>query len=422
VAVVLAATVPIAGLALFFFRPSQAIVETFRASVRAEGGALHVGQIERELFADVLRDVRLELGDGATVEAPEVRVSRRPLGRASVRASRARVTLRRDPPSSFSSVRRLAPALAAIETDRVTVDYRDRSLGHLILDGVSRVGGDEQRSFSAESLLWGGVTWPDAIFALAMPRRVLEVSFGSGASSTPRATAKFIPSEGRAAEWMIDVPHQSLAALRRSLGLGASSAEDASRIAGTLSWVTPDDPALPSRGTFHFVLDRWYAPRWPEASALTGSSGSVAAGILPALDGARFRLVRVEIAAGPFALAGSGSVSSGEQPVIRLESRGRRTCAELSEHLPRSRYRDAVRAKLGLERESAPVTKSASSARSVAASESVELSVTIELSVSGAKARKDPRASGSGGHLRFHWHLSPGCGLEELDSVVDGMN
>jgi hypothetical protein len=418
----LAATVSIAGLALFFYRPSQAIVETFRASVRAQGGALHVGQIEREVFTDVLRDVRLELADGATVEAPEVRVSRRPLGRASVRASQARVTLRHDPPSSFASIRRLAPALAAIETDRVMVDYRHRSLGHLVLDGVSRVGGGELRSFSAERLLFGGATWPDARFALAMPRRVLEVSFGSGSSSTPRATAKYVPSEGRAAEWMIDVPHQSLAGLRRSLGLGAPSTEDASRLAGTLSWVTPDDPGLPSRGSFHFVLDRWYTPRWPEASALTGSSGSVAAGIVADADGARFRLARVEIAAGLFALAGSGTISLGDQSVITLEARGRRTCADLSASLPRSRYRDAVRAKLGLDRESATATKSESIARTAAASESVELSLAIELSVAGMKAKNDAGTRGSGGHARFRWHLSPGCGLEELDSVVDGVN
>jgi hypothetical protein len=419
---VLAAAVPIAGLALLFYRPSRAVVETFRANAAALGGALHVGRVERGAFTEVLRDVRFELDDGASVEAPEVRVSRRPLGKPSVRAPRARVTLRHDPSSSFASVRRLAPALAGIETDRVTVDYRHRSLGQLILDGVTRVGGDEQPSFSADRLVLGGASWQEPSFALAMRRRVLEVSFGSNSISTPRATAKYIPSQGGAAEWMIDVPHQSLAALRQRIGLGGSPAVDPSQIAGTLSWVTPDDPALASRGSFHFVLDRWYGPKWPEASALTGASGSIAAAIVPTPEAARFRLARVEIAAGLFALEGGGIIALGERPEITLEARGRRTCADLSEHLPRSRYRDAVRAKLGLEREPATATKGKSIPRTAAASESVELSVAIALSVIGPRSRNDPGTIGSGGGVRFRWHLSPGCGLEELDSEVDGVN
>ena len=293
-------------------------------------------------------------------------------------------------------------------------------MGHLILDGVRRVAGDERPSFFAERLLLGGATWPDATFALAMRKRVLEVSFGSG--STARATAKYVPSQAGGTEWMIDVPHQSLAALRRPLGLGASSAEDVSQIGGTLSWVTPDDPALPSRGSFHFVLDRWYKPRWPEASALTGSSGSVAGAIVRAPDGTRFRLARVEIAAGLFALAGTGTIALGERPKITLEARGRRTCAELAQNLARSRYRDAVRAKLGLARESAAATKSESMALKAGATESVELSVAIELAVDGRKASQDLGTIGSGGGVRFRWHLSPGCGLEELDSEVNGVN
>jgi hypothetical protein len=91
--VVLGAAVVIAVLALLFYRPSQAVVETFRANADALGGTLHVGQVERGAFTDVLRDVRFELGDGATVEAPEVRVTGRPLAKPSASAPRARVTL-----------------------------------------------------------------------------------------------------------------------------------------------------------------------------------------------------------------------------------------------------------------------------------------------------------------------------------------
>lgn len=288
----------------------------------------------------------------------------------------SRVTLSGDPLAAFSRLRDLLrKAEPRIDQRVLSLDYRDRSVGHWVLEGVR--AGASDGSFTAERAHFGPITWDNPSFGLTTKAHAVEVRIGGAdADAIPRATAKYLSGDERAAEWIITVPNQPFAAF----------GDDASRISGTLSWVVPSDPKLPPRGGFRFVLDPWQKPPWPEASALTGSSGSVSAVVVPAADGPNLRLERVEVAAALFTLEGSGSVTSAGQPAVRFQAKGRRTCSELGQHLAPSRYRDAVRKKLEAGVELGWV----------------ELELTAEVSLAG------------GGSTRLRWHLAPGCGLSEL--------
>lgn len=382
-------------------------LEALRADARAGGGELEVRHIDSGTLTDVLHDVRLDFGDGVALEAPSVQVLRGLLRPRSVRAPKAHLSLHGDPLASSSIVRRLVAASPPeLDIAEVSLDYRHRSLGHLALEGVERTPGEG--SFIAKRLILGRASWSDTPFSLETRSQALEVRLGTAGGSGPQATAKYLESDGWAAEWILEVPYQSLGKLARSLGLGSWSRDDPSRITGTFSWIVPDDPALGSRGSLHFVIDRWHEPQWPEASALTGSSGSLGAMVVPAPDGLSFRLERVEVAAASFALTGSGTITTAAKPVIRFQASGRRTCGELARLLSPSRYRDAVLATLGLTDER-PSTAATESHRHASATETgwVELTLAVELSLE------------HGGSQRFRWHLTPGCGVAELTSKED---
>ncbi|HEX6275931.1 MAG TPA: hypothetical protein VFZ53_22975 [Polyangiaceae bacterium] len=355
------------------------------------------------MLTDVLHDVRLDFGDGAALKAPSVQLSRGLFGPRSLRAPNAHLSLRGDPLAASSLVRRLVAASPPeLDIAEVAVDYRHRSLGHLALEGVERPTGES--SFVAKRLVLGGVSWSAVPFSFETRPRALEVRLGAAGNSEPRATATYMVSDGRAAEWILEVPYQSFAALGRALGVNSGSNDDPSRITGTFSWIVPDDRSLTPSGTFHFVIDRWREPNWPEASALTGSSGSLGGAIVVALDGRSFRLERVEVAAAAFALTGSGTITITERPELRLHARGRRTCAELARDLPPSRYRDTVLATLGLTDERPATAATKPRPANGADAGSVELELTIELSLAAR------------GSADFRWHLTPGCGLGELSS------
>lgn len=353
---------------------SQATVEQFRADLRARGAELFIEQLDRGALTDVLGGVRLKFGGEVTLEAPEARVSHRPFGPPLIRVPSARLVLRGDPLTSFSRLRGfLSDPVAGISLGDMSVDYRHRSVGHWDLDGVKRSAAEG--SFTADQARFGSVRWPNPSFSVTAKDHALEVRVG-GADATPRATAKYLSGDERAAEWIVTVPNQALGAF----------GGDTSRISGTLSWVVPSNPTLPPRGGFRFVMDQWQQPPWPEAKVLTGSSGAVAAVLLPAADGASLRLDRVEVAAALFTLEGSGSVTFSGEPELRFEAKGQRTCSELAEHLAPSRYRDQVRAKLEQGVEPGWVE--------------LELRAQVRL--------------GEGGSSSFRWHLKPGCGLAEL--------
>jgi hypothetical protein len=280
-----------------------------------------------------------------------------------------------DPLSSFSRVRSFVNApLPGIDLGEVSVVYDHRSVGNWLLERVRR--GAAEGAFTADRATLGPQSWSNSAISVVMKPRALELQWGSETEAGPRAQAKYLAPDERAAEWIIVVPHQPLG------GFGPKG----SSISGTLSWIVQSDPKLAPRGGVRFVLDQWDKPPWPEASALTGSSGSVAAVVIPAADGASFRLERFEVAAALFTLQGRGTFTAGAKPELQLTAKGQRTCSELAEHLAPSRYRDLVRAKL--EQGIDPGW--------------VELELNVQVTL------------GAAGSTRFRWHLTPGCGLGEL--------
>jgi hypothetical protein len=359
----------IAGAALFYFSPSRAVLVTLEDEVRPRGGVLHVEKVRRGVLEDSLEGARIELGDGTALVAPQTRVVRRAAGSPEIRVPNARIELRRDPLSAFNGFRTLAGAVPAeVSVGRVSVDYQHRSVGHLTMDGLRRVAETDDDSFTAQKVRLGRMAWSDVAFSVTARSRALEVQLG------PRMTARYLASDGKAAEWLIQVPRQPFGG-------------DPARITGTFTWIVPEDPAVASRGSFHFVVDDWPQPPWPDASALVGRSGSVAASVVLSSDPATLRLERLKVETGHFPLDGTGTVTLAEHPEIHLEAKGKRACTELAQALPSSRYRDLI---------------AAYEARD---GEFVELSVRVVISTR------------DGLMPRFDWRLSAGCGLEELSTA-----
>jgi hypothetical protein len=292
------------------------------------------------VLTDVLHDVRLDFGDGAALKAPGVQLFRGLFGPRSIRAPKAQLSLGGDPLASSSLVRRLVAASPPeLEIAELSVDYRHRSLGHLALQGVERTDGEG--AFVAKRFALGRTSWSGTPFSFETHGGALEVRLGAAGGSQPRATATYMVSDGRAAEWILEVPYQSFAALGRSLGAGSWTNDDPSRITGTVSWVVPDDPALAPSGSFHFVIDRWDEPPWPEASALTGSSGSGWFGKLPVVPDARMRarriralMVRVRRAMGA---ACSGYFRSGSSLPLAAALGRRGRCGDVPQHVVQRR-------------------------------------------------------------------------------------
>jgi len=374
----LLAAAAVAGAALLYLGPSRAVLDALEAEVRPRGGVLHRGEARTRVLHDDVRGARIELGDGTALEAPEARVSRRWFGPPEIRVPRGRVTLHRDPLSAFSGFRDLEAALPAeLSTERVAVDYRHRAVGHLTMDGIRRAPGKNAGAFVTEQLQFGRMRWSDVVFSVAARKRALEVTFGEGKG--PGATARYLASDGRAGEWLLQVPRQPFGALLGSLGLKPPSGADATRVTGTLSWIVPEDPAVVARGSFRLILDGWPLPAWPDASALVGNNGSLAATLAPGADPTTVRVENLKVETAHFPLDGSGTVTLTEPPVVELTAKGRRACAELAQSLPDSRYRTVI------------------AAHAAKAGESVELSLGARLARDGA---------------RFEWHASAGCGLE----------
>jgi hypothetical protein len=393
----LVALLSVAALATGVVR-GRASFERLEARARAAGVRVDAGAVERGMFEDTLRDVRATFAGGAVARANTATLSGSPLRRPSLHVPALEVTLTGDPLEAYERVGRVTvpEGVEAVAT-RVAVRYEHRALGTLALGGVSASASPP--SVRAEVLELGGARFSDVTFSLAKKRGTLEVALGAERDAGPRATATYVPSDGRAAEWRIVVPHQALGALRGALGLGGPPLEDAPRMGGTLSFVVPDDANLPRRGSFRFVVDAWPRPAWPDASALTGASGAIAAVVVPSSSAAELRLERVEVAAALFELRGSGTIALGAAPKLTLVAAGRRTCAELAQGLPASRHRDAVRAYLAVAPGPAPRGQTPETPR---AGEWAELSLRLEL------------AFGPEGGVRFLWHLSAGCGLAEM--------
>lgn len=373
------------------------------AVARTKGLTLEVGSVERGLGSDRLRDVRLRLQGGAVVRASEAHLRRGLFAMPSLTVPEARLTLTGTPTESHAQALELRElgelGELRLHVGRLSVDYRHRDAGSLAFEGITVRGEGEPWKLRADTLRLGSASWSDVAFAVGRARRTLEVTLGADPAALPRATATYVPSDGRASEWRVLIPHQPLGGFAAAAGLGIAPHDARARIGGTLSWITPEAPERGPRGSFRFVLDGWPRPPWPEAAALTGSSGSLAAVLVPSPDSGGFRLERVEIAAALFELRGAGSITAGKTMSGSIQASGRRTCGELASSLPPSRHRELVRGFLG---DGADPKGAAPGGR---AAEFVELSLRLEL------------FGGSGGAPGFYWRLTPGCGLEPFPAT-----
>jgi hypothetical protein len=371
---------------------------------RERGISIETRVVERGWLKDTLRDIVLGLSSGAVARASEARLSRAPFAAPAFETGAVRVSLEGDPIEVLPQIAELEELakVDGLRVSRLSIDHRHRTVGSLVLDGVSQRPGAGQHRLRAETLVLGKLRWSDVVFSLHEKPKTLEVLLGAEPAALPRAKATYVPSDGRASEWRIILPHQPLDALRTALGLGVAAPDTATRIAGTLSFIIPVALDASPRGSFRFVLDGWDRPPWPEASAITGSSGALAAVLVPSPEGDALRLERVEVAAALFELRGSGELAFRDTVTGTLSASGRRTCAELAAGLPRSRYRQTVRDYLGLGPEGAGQGTQQPPPATGLGSEFVDLSLRIDI------------ASGPNGSLGFHWHLTPGCGLGEL--------
>jgi hypothetical protein len=378
-------------------------LDDLKAWGREKGIAIESRAVERGWLADTLRGVEFGFSSGAVGHAPEVRLSRSPYAGRSLEAAAVRVSLRGDPIEVLPQITELEELakVPGVRVSRLSIDHQHPSIGSLVLDGIGLRGATVPHALRAEMLVLGKTRWSDVVFSIHEKPKTLEVLLGAEPAALPRAKATYVPSDGSASEWRISVPHQPLGALRAAFGLGAGPPDSATRLAGSLSFILPDARDAPSRGSFRFVLDGWERPPWPEANALTGSSGALAAVLVPTPGGDEVRLERVEVAAALFELRGSGKLQLRDTIRGHLSASGRRTCAELATALPPSRHRQAVRGYLGLGPEAAGQGQPATRAEGPGG-ESVQLSLRIDIS------------TGPSGSLAFSWELTPGCGLGEM--------
>jgi hypothetical protein len=358
------------------------------------------------LLRDRLSNARLRLGPGITIDAPEVHLPHQPFGPASLTIPMAHLTLHGDPVSIFREWNGFAHLQQpALDVGSTTLDYRDHSVGRVSMKNIERQRRTEEERLHVRELHLGGSRWSDVTLFASMLGQGLKIDLGDAAGSGPRASLRYFPSEGRAAEWMLEVPYQSFGALRQALGSGNADKSDQSRLTGTISVLFPGNRSLPPRGSLQLVFDDWFRPPWPDSNVLTGTSGAIGARLTPDQDDA-WNLTRVEVAAALFALEGSGRLRLKRQVELTLHAKGSRSCAQLAANLAASSYRDKIRAYLGVNDQAGDVQVASSA--SPRANESVELSLEIEM------------ANGPKGHARFSWHLTPGCGLEELRSEASG--
>ena len=91
------------------------------------------------------------------------------------------------------------------------------------------------------------------------------------------------------------------------------------------------------------IFDHWPLGASPSAEPLVGSTLALLSNVVPAVDGTRWELPRVEVTLPVFSLVGKGSVQLGRDRRVVFEAKGERTCKELRALLPPSLQLEGVR-------------------------------------------------------------------------------
>lgn len=299
------------------------------------------------------------------------------------------VLVRATAPLEFAWEQARALALPAdLEVSDARLEYTEPSGRKLTADGITFDAGTAHDHLHARSLHALGATFRDVHAWVGRPNTALEIRFARDAADAKAPTLRVTRSIGQGIEWTFEIPSQSLPARASQLGLRLDDGFREAVFVGVGSVIVPDSPALAARANFRFTIDNWRRPHWPEAALLTGRSGAVALRIRPD-PGATHAITRVEVAAGLFALIGTGQLSFGDPNRLTFRAQGERECARLLAHLPASGLRERVQAY---------VTGQGPTANTE--------SVRLELDVVAEAPSQRP--------LQFRWHLQAGCGLPEM--------
>ncbi len=390
-------------LAAWRVRERRELLSNLQRRIAAQGASLHV-ETTLSLFGDSVRSARLELGSEVSIATDRATIRQSPFAAAEVAVDNAQFALRGSPATLWDQwTKTNAWRDLPVTFTNSRVDYEDASVGHLSLAGTRLEHRAEELVVRATQLAFNGQHWNDVTLAISHPKTVVRIGLGEAAPTAPQLEVRYVPSLGKAAEWMLNVPSQPLGSLLGRLGAGVATPADSSRVAGTLSAIVFDDATTPSRANVALVVDNWFVPAWPQASALTGKSGSIGARLSPSGDGRSWKLTRVEVGAAIFSLTGTGTLTLGEPSRLSFEVNGARSCAQLAAHLPVSTYREKAMSFLERAKQATgAASREPPDAVMTAEEQTVRLRLSVELTM------------GVRGHSNFTWHLTAGCGLDEL--------
>jgi hypothetical protein len=401
------ASVLLAGFVAVPFFSREQFLRHLKQWANRPGRALHVETESTGMGPRVPKRIRLALGPGATLEAENPQLSLSWGRSVAAVVDKAQLSVRGTPSSLWEQWvncddRRTFP----LTIRNLVIDYQDASVGQVFAQGVHTETRDNQLMLAAHELTFNQLSWKDVTLTIARPKTAIVVQMGEAVTPTKPIEFRYVPSQGVAAEWFLDVPSRPLSLLLDKLGAGHARSDLRTRVTGVITVTIPDDSKKAAHANGQFVLDDWFLPKWPEAKAIAGNSGAIGVRMQPGRTAGRWELSRVEVSAGVFTLVGTGKLDFGALTHLTSETKGSLNCDQLAAHLPASRYRDLVRGYL----KSGVVRNTSAVATSVEA-ESVELGLAIDL------------AAGVAGYSTVSWHLSAGCGLNELsseDSVSSG--
>lgn len=386
------------GAVMVPFLGREQFLRNLKSWANRPGRTLHVETVSAGFWPRVPRRIRLGLGPDATLEAenPRVRLG----GNGAAVVDKAQLTLQGTPSSLWKQWAQVDDLLSLPLTIRdLAINYQDASLGRVSAQGVRTATRDDQLVLAVHELSLNQLSWRDVTLVIARPKTAIVVRMGEGMTPTKPIEFRYVSSQSGAAEWFLDVPSRPLSLLLDSVGAGRARSDLRARVSGVVTVTIPDDSKKVARANGQFVFDDWFVPKWPEAKAITGTSGAIGVRMQPGRIAATWELARVEVSAGIFTLLGTGKLDVGALTHLSAETTGSLNCDQLAAHLPPSRYRDLVRSYLKKD-----ARRGTNGVAMSAEAESITLRLAIDL------------AAGVSGFSTVSWHLSPGCGISELNS------
>jgi hypothetical protein len=387
----------VAGAFLLLVGPHRRFPERIVRLGAKHGLRLAGGSLETGVFSSTLTGARLTLPDAPmiTVDIGRIEFRHRPFAAPRVLVQGAHAHLRGEPVALLRAITTaLQVRLAPIVAPDLEVSYEHRVLGTIHFSGVRLGVRESSFVLEARRVQAGDLVWSDAAPTFEQRKDMFVVGGGPEAKAAPLQLSCF-PSAGGTSRLLLSLLHQPARPLLGRLGWAPGDAFGAAMVAGALSLDVPDDPTQPPRGQVQLILDRWPLGAPPRAEPLLGSTLSLLSNVVPAADGTRWELPRVEVTMPVFSLFGKGSVQLGRDQRVVLEAEGERTCKELRALLPASAQLEDVRRFLDRQ----PAKASASAKR---------------LPPAQLHARWDTGA-GRGPAARPAWGFEPGCGIASGD-------